>query len=277
MDLYGGETNSVLDLVASFPSAAAQKNRERWLSFFSPDAWIEDPAGALRFHATDPEWGLEKFYDIFIAATDISLEVEEDYVSGNQVVRDGVIHVNVKGEGAIQVPIFLRYRISDNSYISELRAYWELLPAMAKAVGSGPGGAGYLVTLGRRLVRATGFQGALGFLSTAEPASFIGKSTIRRLKEYLETGRYYEATMLFSRFEGNELLFHRPDGSQSQPPSYLTMGDLKIREIDKLIGGGRHLGFRFVVELEGDESAGVGFLTLSGTGLKIQRAEFFFV
>jgi hypothetical protein len=264
----------VFDLVASSPIAASRKNREAWLGLFDENARIEDPVGSVPFSAAESFRGLDVFYDIFIAHSDIHFVPHSDFICDCHVVRDGDIIVEIADSQQLEIPVFLRYEVSDESKISSLRAHWRPTPAAIRAVGCRPSGLKYLVSIGRKLYNATGLRGVRGFAQAAFPAALGGRITLHRLKTYLETGRYSEAVSLFSFFEGNEVVFYS-DTIEIHPAGYLTMGKLKITAVDKLIDGGHVLSFRCETQHEGQRRSGVAFLTFSAAGFRIRKFELF--
>ncbi len=270
------ETNaiSILDLVASSPLAASRKDRAAWLALFDENARIEDPAGSAPFSAFEPGRGLDVFYDIFIAHSNISFLAGHDYVCGRHVARDGVIIVDMAGSPRLDIPVFLRYEVSESGKILNLRAHWKPIAAAFRAVSCRPGGVEYLVSIGKHLFNAAGLRGIGGFSKAVVPAAIGGRITVFRLKNYLETGRYSQAVSLFSFLEGGEIIVYSDD-VETHPAGYLTMGELKLISIEKMIGGGRFLSLRCDLLLSGRKRSGVAFITFSAAGFKIRKLEIF--
>ena len=268
------KSESILELVAASPVAASQKDRKRWLGLFDADASIEDPAGLAPFAAAIPGRSLGMFYDIFIAKNDISFIGEEDYVCGHMVVRDGVIVVEVNKDRSFDIPVFLRYEVSNSSKIKSLRAHWKPARAMLRALACRPGGLGYLTSVGKQLYRSAGVGGIGGFVQAVVPIAIGARITLARLKEYLEGGRYYEAVSLFSFLDGGQIVLHS-DTIEVYPAGYLTMGELKLLSLGKFISSGRFLSFRCELLLSGRRFTAVAFVTFEALGLKIRKLEFF--
>jgi hypothetical protein len=241
---------------------------------FDEDATVEDPVGSAPFSAADSSRRLEDFYDIFIAGSEISFIPCCDFVCGYQVVRDGYISVTIEDGSRIMIPVFLRYEVSVSAKIARLRAHWKFITATYHTLGHRPAGVRYLATIGRQIYSATGLRGIGGFARAAVPAAFGSKLTLHRLKSYLETGRYTEASSLFSFFEGGEIAFYT-DVVEVFPAGYLTMGKLRLLSVDKLIDCGNTLAFRCEVQHNGHRGSGIAFMSLSAAGFRIRRLEIF--
>ena len=268
------KTDPILDLVAASPVAASRKDREVWLSLFDDDAHIEDPAGSTPFTAMSPGRGLEVFYDIFIAHSDITFIAGYDYVCGRYVVRDGEVAVDMGESRRLVIPVYLRYEVSESGKIKNLRAHWKLIPAIFQAVRCRPAGFKYLAAIGRRLYDTAGLRGIAGFARSAVPVAPGGRITLLRLREYLRAGRYSEAVSLFSFLDGGEIIIYSRE-IETHPVGYLTMGELKLVSAEKLIYGGRFFSLRCDLLIAGRERSGVAFFTFSGFGFRIRTLEIF--
>ncbi len=264
----------ILDLVASSPIAASCKDRERWLALFDADARIEDPAGSAPFSTGITGRGLDVFYDTFIAHSDISFVAEADYVCGRHVARDGAIIVDMAEGQRLNIPIFLRYEVSESGKIKSLRAHWKPVQTLFRTMGRQPGGFEYLTSFGKQLYKSIGFRGIGCFAQAAIHTAFGGRITVLRLKDYLEGGRYYEAVSLFSFLDGSQIVLYS-EVSKVHPAGYLTMGELKILSVEKLIDGGRFLSLRCELLLSGQRRSGIAFFTFSAAGFRICRLEIF--
>ncbi|MBT3273131.1 MAG: hypothetical protein HN368_08265 [Spirochaetales bacterium] len=267
--------NFLLNLAASSPEAAERGDKAAWLSLFTPTGWVQDPAGSRAFGGINSKKSLEDFFDVFIAAATLEYVGTNDYCLGNEVVRDGVFLIEIPGEHPLEIPVFLRYVFDPPSSIHSLQAFWALLPAVAAALKRGAPGRRYFRQLGIRLFRKCGVSGIGGFLKTLKLSATIGKATVFRLKSLLDQGRYHDASRLFSRFKHGEILINGSGIADTYPPGYLSMGEIRILEIDKLLTAGRFVCFRCTLDAHHDEKTAVGFCFMTGTGLKIIRAEFF--
>ncbi len=266
--------DAVLELVSSSPVAAARKERDVWLELFDKRGWIEDPAGSIRYSAADRNYRLGVFYDIFIAHSEIDFVPETDYVCGLSVVRDGLITMRINGGCCLRIPVFLRYEVSRSGKIGGLRAHWKPSPVMIQAFKYRPGGMKYLAESGRRLLEATGLRGFGGFAMSVFNTAVGARLTIFKLKEYLATGRYSEAEALFSFVDGKELVIFS-DQIEVFSPGYLTLGELKLLSLDKLIENRNCVSLRCEVMLSGSKYSGVAFFSFALAGFRIRKLEIF--
>src|ERR1700759_2855192 len=73
--------------------AVGARDKEAWLAVFADDAIVEDPVGPSHF---DPEGkghrgkdAIARFYDMAIAPSDLTLNVEKTYKCGNEEANVG--------------------------------------------------------------------------------------------------------------------------------------------------------------------------------------------
>lgn len=275
MDKYKGDTPPVLDIVSLSPLAASRKERDTWLGLYDKHATIEDPAGSLPYSANDPLRGLDSFYDTFIAHSDLTFHSEYDYVCGKTAVRDGTIQLGIGMESHIEIPAFLRYEVTDSGKISSLRAHWNPVRVAFRALGNRPGGLKYLADAGKRLFVAEGLKGVGGLTKGAINTAVGARSTVLRLKEYLESGRYSDALSLFAVNGGEEIVLYS-NRMEAHPARYLTIGELKLISTDKMIENRNCLSLRCDFMLGGKRRTGVAFFSFAAAGFKIHAFELFF-
>jgi len=100
--------------------AAVAHDQEAWLAVFADDAVVEDPIGPSHF---DPEGkghrgkeAIAKFYDMAIAATELTLNFERTYQCGN--VEANVANNVIRSAGyEIAVAGVFTYRVNDEGKI----------------------------------------------------------------------------------------------------------------------------------------------------------------
>jgi steroid delta-isomerase len=125
------ETLTARELGIRSRAAVTARDREAWLDLFAPDAVVQDPIGPSPF---DPEGkghhGLEAiaaFYDTVIGPSEsITFEIEQSYLSGNEVADVGVIRTVIAG-GTHQAVVrgVYTYRSNGAGKLASLRAFWE--------------------------------------------------------------------------------------------------------------------------------------------------------
>jgi steroid delta-isomerase len=125
------ETLTARELGIRSRAAVTARDREAWLDLFAPDAVVQDPIGPSPF---DPEGkghhGLEAiaaFYDTVIGPSEsITFEIEQSYLSGDEVADVGVIRTVIAG-GTHQAVVrgVYTYRSNGAGKLASLRAFWE--------------------------------------------------------------------------------------------------------------------------------------------------------
>ena len=128
----------LLVLIQRSPVHVAAHDRQAWLDLFAEDAVVEDPVGSPAVHKRDGT--LAGFWDTFIAPNQVRFEVLADYVDGDDVMRDVVIHTVMAGGIAIQVPAYLLYETRDHGgtrRLGRLAAHWTLKHSGRQVRGMG--------------------------------------------------------------------------------------------------------------------------------------------
>lgn len=95
-------TPTTRDLARRSQAAAGAKDRETWLSLFTPDAIVADPVGPSPF---DPSGkghrgtkAIEAFYDNVVAKADrIVLDIEHSYLCGDELADVATIRTTLAG------------------------------------------------------------------------------------------------------------------------------------------------------------------------------------
>jgi steroid Delta-isomerase len=125
-------TLTTRDLARRSQAAAGAKDRETWLSMFTPDAVVADPVGPSPF---DPEGNghhgtkaIAAFYDNVIdKAERIVFDIERSYLCGDEVADVGSIRTTLAGgTHVVTVHGVFTYRGDGHGKLSALRAYWEM-------------------------------------------------------------------------------------------------------------------------------------------------------
>ena len=108
------DRDKLYELVKRSPELVDRHEREGWLGLFFSEAVVEDPVGA-GLNRKGKDWrrdrdGLTRFYDIFIGPNDIKFTVNQDIVTGSEVVRDVLIHTRMPNGAVCVVSAYLIFR-----------------------------------------------------------------------------------------------------------------------------------------------------------------------
>jgi hypothetical protein len=165
------DKHSMIALVNRSPELVDRHDRAGWLDLFSTNAVVEDPVGGgPNRKGKDIRKGkdaLSRFYDIFIGPNRIKLDVHQDIIAGDEIVREVSIHTTLPNGAITIVHSYLTYRIVEENgqlKIESLRAHWSLAKS---AVG---------------MIKNSGFKGIVG--STVQFGSMIKVQGMKRIMEY---------------------------------------------------------------------------------------------
>ena len=127
----GTDTVTARDLARRSQAAVKAKDRDGWLSLFAADAVVQDPIGPSPFDPTGgghrgPE-AIAAFYDTVIAPNEqITFEIENSYLCGNEVADVGIIRTVLPGGKHVAVVRGVyTYRCNGAGQLLALRAFWE--------------------------------------------------------------------------------------------------------------------------------------------------------
>jgi hypothetical protein len=117
----------LLAFVRQSPTHVAAHQRQAWLDLFADDAIVEDPVGSTAVRKRDGS--LAGFWDTFIARSQIRLEILGDYVDGEDVMRDVVMHTTMAEGVVLRVPAYLLYETRDHRgkrRLGRMAGHWTL-------------------------------------------------------------------------------------------------------------------------------------------------------
>lgn len=146
------------------PELANAHDERAWLELYADDAIVEDPVGsppAQRgvFTRKGKKDDLERFYEVFIAPTAIRVEERGDTVVGDTVMRDVVLHVQLRGGARASIATFLEYDLVHQRggwKVRRMRAYWDSSRTGRDVVAQGFRGKLTSLLSGIRLLRVFG-------------------------------------------------------------------------------------------------------------------------
>ncbi len=125
------EVKNARELARASRAAVEAGDREAWLDLFAPDGMVQDPIGPSPF---DPEGtghhgreAIAAFYDTVIAPNEqITFEIENSYLCGNEVADVGIIRTVLPGGTHVAVVRGVyTYRCNGTGQLVALRAFWE--------------------------------------------------------------------------------------------------------------------------------------------------------
>jgi hypothetical protein len=126
------DREKLYELVKRSPELVDRHDREGWLGLFFSEAVVEDPVGG-GLNRKGKDWrrgrdGLTRFYDIFIGPNNIKFTVNQDIVTGSEVVRDVLIHTRLPNGAVSEVSAYLIYRGVEEGgevKLAGLQAHWD--------------------------------------------------------------------------------------------------------------------------------------------------------
>ncbi|RMF19610.1 MAG: transporter [Candidatus Dadabacteria bacterium] len=175
------DASGMRDFVARSPVLVAARDRAAWVELFCPDATVEDPVGTRPANGRDE---IGRFWDTFIASTDIVFDVHADLVGGPFVFRDVTINTTLDGSVKIAVPAHLVYELSDTdeTCIRSLGAYWPLRRMIPQVLGTGLRGSAVMLRLTMRMLSNGGAGPLAGYTRGLTRGVFDGgRAAVERL------------------------------------------------------------------------------------------------
>lgn len=179
------------------PELANLHDETGWLALYTEDAIVEDPVGSPPcqrgvFTRPGKRDDLERFYETFIAPSRIRVEECGDYVVGDTVVRDVVLHVVLPGGGGASVPAVLQYELVDvrgDLKVRRMRAYWDAGKNGRQMLAQGFRGKLTSILSGIRLFRVLGKDWAQRYVAgTKRGIRREGAPKVEALQRALATG-----------------------------------------------------------------------------------------
>lgn len=199
------DRQTLLDLAKASPEIAGLHDKERWLALYSADAILEDPVGTPASHKgrrpgrLGDELG--RFYEAFIAPSQIEMVIRRDIVSDMYVFRAVDIHTtNLKTGLKMKVPANLLYQIvadQDGSLaIGRMQAHWELNRMTRILMSQGLLGMRTIAVMNWSMLRAFGPKWLLTYFKASQQGvGRKGRELIERLAREIdqEGGRSFAA------------------------------------------------------------------------------------
>ena len=117
-------------------SAVVAKDKDTWLTLFSPDVVLEDPVGPSFF---DPEGkghhgleGISAFWDLAIAPIkEFTFTIKDSFANGNSCANVGTFSTLMEDGTRADTELVAVYRLDDEGRIRSMCAHWEVERTMA--------------------------------------------------------------------------------------------------------------------------------------------------
>lgn len=284
MDAIAGQK---LAIVERSPALVAAHDKSAWLALFSADACAEDPVGTTpnRVGAhPDARSGddLSRFYDTFIAGNAIRFEVLSDYVAGDEVARDVVIHTRLSTGLDVVVPAHLLYQVVDEGgglRIRRMRACWDLRRRSIDTMLSGWRGLYTLVAISLLMFRVQGVRGLVGYSRGLLVGVFgRGKVVVERLAASIASGDEAGLARLFVPAAPSPI--ELPVGVEMTAASFLSSvragyGDDATLRAEQITSAGWLTSFRFTLRGASGARSGLAFVEHDPATRRIASLRFF--
>lgn len=181
---------ALLRTAKASPEVAAQHDKAGWLALYADDAIVEDPVGTpesqkgRRPGRLGDELG--RFYEAFIAASDIEMVTRCDIVSDMYVFRAVDIHTTNRKTGLqMVVPANLLYEIVERHgslAIRRMQAHWELSRMSRVLMSKGLIGARTIAVMNWLMLRAFGPRWLMAYFQASQQGvGRAGKALVERL------------------------------------------------------------------------------------------------
>ncbi|MBM4444117.1 MAG: hypothetical protein FJ020_02295 [Chloroflexi bacterium] len=276
------EKNGIIALVNKSPEFVDKHDRAGWLDLFSSNAVVEDPVGAgPNRKGKDIRNGkdaLGRFYDIFIGPNKIKLDVHQDIVVANEMVREVSIHTTLPNGAITIVHSYLDYKIVEENgqlKIDMLRAHWDLgRNALAMVQNSGLKGIiGSTVQFGA-IVKAQGVGRTIEYVGAMYKG--IRKKGMKAADAFAAAVNASDEGVLARLFETGAAV-HFPVGTEPTSPVDFLRGagrDVKL-EFEGLRSGGWFTSSAFSAREAVTDTHGAVFFEFSPKSRKMVNVRFF--
>jgi hypothetical protein len=262
-----------LSLIKQSPVHAAAHDRQAWLDLFAEDATLEDPVGSAA--ALKRDGSLGAFWDTFIAPHDVRFEVKQDFLQGEDVLRDVVIHTQMGAGVSVKVPAYLLYtahRQGGARRVERMAAHWTLKQGKIETSGAGLAAWRPMTAMFARMLRRLGPGWAWSYMASTWRG--VGAHGVRTAKALARAVSAQDAAALRALFvdAGAELRFGE---ERTAPDALLTLVPPGSQlTIEQPIAAGWVTACRFRVEGPAPTKGLALFETAPGTR-RLARVRFF--
>jgi hypothetical protein len=240
---------TVLGLAQSSADLVRVHDKEAWLELYGEEATIEDPVGGHVHSKASRTLSLARFYEVFIAPTEISFESHQDIVNADTVARNVTIHTRTSTGIDLPVHAYVFYRGTlegGHPRVASMKAYWELPVLMQEMSAHGKAGSKTIAEMTARLWRYEKFAGLFGFAKALMAPLNARK---RSFEGFLAAVKARETALAAKWFREKAQVSYMKEGYSVTAEEFL--GSLTDLEVIKPVISGRYLVFTFSATLGG--------------------------
>jgi hypothetical protein len=261
-----------LSLIKQSPVHAAAHDRQAWLDLFAEDATLEDPVGSAAARKRDGSLGA--FWDTFIAPHDVRFEVKQDFLQGDDVLRDVVIHTQMGSGVSVKVPAYLLYSAHGQGAarrVERMAAHWTLKQGKFQIEGASFAAVRPMTAMFARMLRRLGPGWAWAYMASAWRG--VGAHGVRSAKALAKAVSGHDDAALAALFDaGAELRFGEQRGAPAALLTFVPPGSELT--IEQPIAAGWVTACRFRVDGP-TPTRGLALLETAPASRKLQRVRFF--
>ncbi len=270
----------IVEFLNEFVASVVNHNKETFLSLFSKNSVIEDPAGSLpiRNRGDSSNTHVESFYESNLAPNNVTFVSSNDIICGMDVVRDGVSRIYPEPDYFLEVHTYSFYQLTreDNRIkIDYLRAFWEM-DKMAKQIQDmGFTGIKLSMRLSWIMFINHGISGLTGFLRASSSGIFDeGKTAVSAFAEAVNSNDSDRLISLFK--DNNSIIKYVGNGKQYSPQSYLNGPGRKTKiAVSDLRSTGWYTACRFNLTESSSGKHGIAIFQFNPESKKIAAVRFY--
>ena len=275
------DKEKLYELVKRSPELVDRHDQEGWLGLFFSEAVVEDPVGA-GLNRKGKDWrrgrdGLTRFYDIFIGPNDIKFTVNQDIVTGSEVVRDVLIHTRLPNGAVSEVAAYLIYRGVEEGgevKLAGLQAHWDFKGNALRLLRNN-GIKGIVASTGQfwNMLRIQGLKRVMLYLGAMYKGIF--KRGIAAVKSFAAAVNAGDEAGLARLCEPDAKIEFLAGRKMPASDFIKGVGNGLCLEVSGLRSAGWYTSCAFDAQGEGVRRRGVAFFQFSPRTKKIVSARFF--
>ena len=136
------ETHPAVEANKKSIQYAMEGNKEGWLSLYTDDAVVQDPVGVSLMDPTGAghigKAAIEQFWDSTIGPSNVDIQVQKRWISGDRCCCVHQVARNELGEGkSTLVDMLCVYQVDEQGLITRMSAHWDFDDIMAQLAEQG--------------------------------------------------------------------------------------------------------------------------------------------